>query len=193
MESTHDLDFVLWCLEPAKPVRVYSQVNFGAMRDAGATQLGEMDQYTAPIRSIGAALDQLLGRHAIEDLGDPRLLHDRHAGERADAEALDIAEAGEHPPFGDAEVPGFQRVVELARDDMARASEQIGEVILGEAVMREIARRANLAEHCIKKVETLEFHELGMEAIWRIEVENFPAFIVIDDKGNDFFQELNLG
>jgi fumarate hydratase class I len=52
---------------------------------------------------------------------------------------------------------------------------------------------ANLAEHCIKKVETIEYAELGMEAIWRIEVENFPAFIVIDDKGNDFFKELNLG
>ena len=52
---------------------------------------------------------------------------------------------------------------------------------------------ANLAEHCIKKVECLEYAELGMEAIWRIEVENFPAFIVIDDKGNDFFKELNLG
>jgi fumarate hydratase class I len=52
---------------------------------------------------------------------------------------------------------------------------------------------ANLAEHCIKQVETIEYPELGMEAIWRIEVENFPAFIVIDDKGNDFFKELNLG
>ena len=52
---------------------------------------------------------------------------------------------------------------------------------------------ANLAEHCIKKVETVEYAELGMEAIWRIEVEDFPAFIVIDDKGNDFFKELNLG
>src|SRR6202453_4877328 len=52
---------------------------------------------------------------------------------------------------------------------------------------------ANLAEHCIKKVETVEYAELGMEAIWRIEVENFPAFIVIDDKGNDFFKALNLG
>ncbi|MGE0039337.1 MAG: fumarate hydratase [Xanthobacteraceae bacterium] len=52
---------------------------------------------------------------------------------------------------------------------------------------------ANLAENCIKKVETLEYPELGMEAIWRIEVEDFPAFIVIDDKGNDFFKELNLG
>src|SRR5438067_714757 len=52
---------------------------------------------------------------------------------------------------------------------------------------------ANLAEHCIKKVEALEYAELGMEAIWRIEVEDFPAFIVIDDKGNDFFKELNLG
>ena len=52
---------------------------------------------------------------------------------------------------------------------------------------------ANLAEHCIKKVEVVEYPELGMEAIWRIEVENFPAFTVIDDKGNDFFKALNLG
>src|SRR6202795_2898031 len=52
---------------------------------------------------------------------------------------------------------------------------------------------ANLAEHCIKKVETLEYPELGMEAIWRIEVVDFPAFVVVDDKGNDFFKELNLG
>ena len=52
---------------------------------------------------------------------------------------------------------------------------------------------ARLAQDCIRKVEVLEYPELGMEAIWRIEVENFPAFIVIDDKGNDFFHELNLG
>ena len=52
---------------------------------------------------------------------------------------------------------------------------------------------ANLAEHCIKKVECIEYPELGMEAIWRIEVVDFPAFIVVDDKGNDFFQELKLG
>jgi fumarate hydratase class I len=52
---------------------------------------------------------------------------------------------------------------------------------------------ANLAENCIRKVEILEYPELGMEAIWRIEVEKFSAFIVVDDKGNDFFQELNLG
>jgi fumarate hydratase class I len=47
---------------------------------------------------------------------------------------------------------------------------------------------ARLAQDCIKKVECIEYPELGMEAIWRIEVENFPAFIVVDDKGNDFFQ-----
>ena len=52
---------------------------------------------------------------------------------------------------------------------------------------------ARLARDCIRKVETVAYPELGMEAIWRIEVENFPAFIVIDDKGNDFFKELNLG
>ena len=43
-----------------------------------------------------------------------------------------------------------------------------------------------------QKVEIVEYPELGMEAIWKIEVENFPAFIVVDDKGNDFFKELNL-
>ncbi len=48
---------------------------------------------------------------------------------------------------------------------------------------------ARLAQDCIKKVECVEYPELGMEAIWRIEVENFPAFIVVDDKGNDFFKE----
>ena len=52
---------------------------------------------------------------------------------------------------------------------------------------------ARLAQDCIKKVEVVEYPELGMEAIWRIEVEDFPAFVVIDDKGNDFFKELNLG
>jgi fumarate hydratase class I len=49
---------------------------------------------------------------------------------------------------------------------------------------------AVLAQENIKKVEVLEYPELGMEAIWKIEVENFPAFIVVDDKGNDFFGRL---
>jgi fumarate hydratase class I len=50
---------------------------------------------------------------------------------------------------------------------------------------------ARLAQDCIKQVDCVP--ELGMEAIWKIEVVDFPAFIVIDDKGNDFFQELRLG
>ncbi|MGE0095495.1 MAG: fumarate hydratase [Alphaproteobacteria bacterium] len=49
---------------------------------------------------------------------------------------------------------------------------------------------ARLAQDCIRKVEVLEYPELGMEAIWKIEVEDFPAFIVVDDKGNDFFSRL---
>ena len=48
---------------------------------------------------------------------------------------------------------------------------------------------ALLANDCIRKVEILDFPELGMEAVWKIEVENFPAFVVVDDKGNDFFAE----
>ncbi len=49
---------------------------------------------------------------------------------------------------------------------------------------------ARLAKDCIRKVETLEYPELGMEAIWKIDVVDFPAFIVVDDKGNDFFADL---
>ena len=49
---------------------------------------------------------------------------------------------------------------------------------------------AVLAQNSIKKVELLEYPELGMEAIWKIEVENFPAFILVDNKGNDFFKQL---
>jgi fumarate hydratase class I len=48
---------------------------------------------------------------------------------------------------------------------------------------------ARLAQDCIRKVEVLEYAELGMEAVWRIEVEDFPAFIVVDDKGHDFFAD----
>ncbi len=48
---------------------------------------------------------------------------------------------------------------------------------------------ARLAQECIKKVEVLDYEELGMEAVWKIDVVNFPAFIVVDDKGNDFFAE----
>ncbi len=48
---------------------------------------------------------------------------------------------------------------------------------------------ARLAQDCITKVECIEYPELGMEAIWRVEVTDFPAFIVVDDKGNDFFAE----
>ena len=50
---------------------------------------------------------------------------------------------------------------------------------------------ARLAQDCITKVEVLEYGELGMEAVWKIDVQNFPAFIVVDDKGNDFFDLVN--
>jgi fumarate hydratase class I len=49
---------------------------------------------------------------------------------------------------------------------------------------------AILAQENIKSIECVEYPELGMEAIWKIEVENFPAFILVDDKGNDFFKQL---
>ena len=50
---------------------------------------------------------------------------------------------------------------------------------------------ARLAKDCIRKVDVLEYPELGMEAVWQIEVEDFPAFVVVDDKGNDFFADVS--
>ncbi|MBP8777377.1 MAG: fumarate hydratase C-terminal domain-containing protein, partial [Bacteroidaceae bacterium] len=49
---------------------------------------------------------------------------------------------------------------------------------------------AILSQSSIKSIECVEYPELGMEAIWKIEVENFPAFILVDDKGNDFFKQI---
>ncbi|HEV7761803.1 MAG TPA: fumarate hydratase C-terminal domain-containing protein, partial [Acidimicrobiales bacterium] len=50
---------------------------------------------------------------------------------------------------------------------------------------------ARLALDCIRHVEVIDYPELGMEAVWRIDVEDFPAFVVVDDKGNDFFEQLS--
>ena len=52
---------------------------------------------------------------------------------------------------------------------------------------------ARLAKDCIKSVSVLEYPELGMEAVWKIDVVDFPAFIVVDDKGNDFFANISGG
>ena len=68
---------------------------------------------------------------------------------------------------------------------VTRACKQHGGLYLGSIG----GPAAILAEKCIKNVEVLEYPELGMEAVWKVEVENFPAFVVVDDKGNDFFQE----
>jgi fumarate hydratase, class I len=70
--------------------------------------------------------------------------------------------------------------------EVRQACEQYGGFYLGSIG----GPAARLAQDCIRKVEVLEYPELGMEAIWRIEVADFPAFIVVDDKGNDFFAAL---
>ena len=67
--------------------------------------------------------------------------------------------------------------------DVTRACKEHGGFYLGSIG----GAAAKLAQDCITKVEVLEYPELGMEAVWRIEVRDFPAFIVVDDKGNDFF------
>jgi len=91
----------------------------------------------------------------------------------------------------DSYVADFQRaggsLVMLAKGNRSRlvteACKQFGGFYLGSIG----GPAARLAQDCITKVEVLEYAELGMEAVWKIEVHDFPAFIVIDDKGNDFF------
>ncbi|HTX81576.1 MAG TPA: fumarate hydratase [Streptosporangiaceae bacterium] len=70
--------------------------------------------------------------------------------------------------------------------DVTRACKEHGGFYLGSIG----GAAAKLAQDCITKVEVLEYPELGMEAVWRIEVRDFPAFIVVDDKGNDFFADV---
>jgi fumarate hydratase class I len=95
----------------------------------------------------------------------------------------------------DAYVPAFQAaggsLVMLAKGNRSRqvtdACARFGGFYLGSIG----GPAARLAQDCIREVAVLEYPELGMEAVWRIEVEDFPAFIVVDDKGNDFFAEVS--
>ena len=95
----------------------------------------------------------------------------------------------------DSYVAEFQRAggsfVMLAKGNRSRqvtdACQKFGGFYLGSVG----GPAARLAQDCITKVEVLEYPELGMEAVWKIEVRDFPAFIVVDDKGNDFFDQVD--
>jgi fumarate hydratase, class I len=94
----------------------------------------------------------------------------------------------------DSYVPAFQAMggslVMLAKGNRSKAVKDACKANGGFYLGSVGGPAARLAQDCIRKVEVLEYPELGMEAVWRIEVENFPAFIVIDDKGNDFYDGL---
>jgi fumarate hydratase class I len=94
----------------------------------------------------------------------------------------------------DSYVAEFQKaggsLVMLAKGNRSRAVRESCRVHGGFYLGSVGGPAARLAKDCITKVEVLEYPELGMEAVWRIEVKDFPAFIVIDDKGNDFYDGL---
>ncbi len=94
----------------------------------------------------------------------------------------------------DSYVAEFQRAggsfVMLAKGNRSRAVRDACKAYGGFYLGSVGGPAARLAQDCIRKVEVLEYEELGMEAVWRIEVEDFPAFIIIDDKGNDFYDGL---
>lgn len=94
----------------------------------------------------------------------------------------------------DSYVDGFQAhggsMVMLAKGNRSRVVTQACQAHGGFYLGSIGGPAARLAKDCIKRVEVLEYPELGMEAVWKIEVVDFPAFVVIDDKGNDFFAEV---
>ena len=94
----------------------------------------------------------------------------------------------------DSYVEAFQKaggsLVMLAKGNRSRAVREACKTYGGFYLGSVGGPAARLAQDCIRKVEVLEYPELGMEAVWRIEVENFPAFIIVDDKGNDFYEGL---
>ena len=111
--------------------------------------------------------------------------------------AMPRARSGRPPPAAwiAMSTRSWPRAAALSRSPRAIAAPRCARPatsMAGSISARSAGPAARLAQDCIKKVEVIEYPELGMEAIWRIEVENFPAFIVIDDKGNDFFAALDL-
>ncbi len=91
----------------------------------------------------------------------------------------------------DSYVADFQKaggsLVMLAKGNRSRAVREACKAYGGFYLGSVGGAAARLAQDCIRRVEVLEYPELGMEAVWRIEVEKFPAFVIIDDKGNDFY------
>ena len=98
--------------------------------------------------------------------------------------------AGRMDSYVDAFQPAGGSMVMLAKGNRSKAVTEACKKHGGFYLGSIGGAAAILAEKSIKKVEVAEYPELGMEAIWKIDVENFPAFIVVDDKGNDFFTQL---
>ena len=102
------------------------------------------------------------------------------------------AAMGRHLRLFAMDFPPFIAMAQLVRHVV------LGDSVLAMRVIPALAHgalvllAARLAQDFIRKVDVLEYPELGMEAVWRIEVEDFPAFIVVDDKGNDFFARLGV-
>ena len=98
--------------------------------------------------------------------------------------------AGRMDPYVDLFQSNGGSMIMIAKGNRSQAVTDACNKIGGVCVGSIVGPDAILAKENIKKVELLEYPELGMEAIWKIEVENFPAFILVDDKGNDFFKML---
>ncbi|MCC7283740.1 MAG: fumarate hydratase C-terminal domain-containing protein, partial [Acetobacteraceae bacterium] len=132
----------------------------------------------------GEGMPQYLKDHPVYYAGPAKTPHGMPTG------AFGPTTAGRMDSYVDAFQAAGGSFVMLAKGNRSRAvrdaCRKYGGFYLGSVG----GPAARLAQDCIRKVEVLEFPELGMEAVWRIEVEDFPAFIVTDDKGNDFYEGL---
>jgi len=135
----------------------------------------------------GAAAGTSAGRILVVD-DERRILNFVARGLRAEGYEGDVAEDGQR---------GLRAALDSAHDLIIL--DLVMPDLSGQAVLHGIlARKPNqavLVLSCLTdtptKVEVLEYEELGMEAVWKIEVRDFPAFVVVDDKGNDFFSDVS--
>ncbi|HUQ59348.1 FumA C-terminus/TtdB family hydratase beta subunit, partial [Lentzea sp.] len=170
-------DHAVYYAGPAKTPAGYASGSFGP------TTAGRMDAYVDALMEAGEPMPQYMKDHPVYYAGPAKTPEGYASG------SFGPTTAGRMDSYVEQFQAAGGSLVMLAKGNRSKqvtnACSTHGGFYLGSIG----GPAARLAQDCIRKVEVLEYPELGMEAVWKIEVEDFPAFVVVDDKGNDFFAE----
>ena len=174
--------------QPMKEVcKILSNYTIGTRLSLNGTIIVGRDIAHAKIKArldAGEGMPEYLKNHPIYYAGPAKTPEGMPCG------SMGPTTAGRMDPYVDEFQDNGGSLIMLAKGnrsmDVTNACKKHGGFYLGSIG----GPAAILAQENIKKIECVEYPELGMEAVWKIEVENFPAFILVDDKGNDFFKQL---